>query len=80
MLQIDHIAGATEAKSAYGRAGSNLYFLVSTGRKSTAGLQLLCANCNVLKRHQNEEHAGYKERKVNESSGASGEGKSEKNT
>lgn len=55
-LQIDHIegGGSREFRSKGNRA---VYKAISMGE--TAGFQLLCANCNWIKKHTNGEAGDY---------------------
>ena len=62
-LQIDHIHGADEPRGHPLRGGWRLYRKVLTGERSRDGLQLLCANCNAIKLHENREYNDYKARK-----------------
>lgn len=55
-LQVDHIDRATEPDGHKLRCGTGLYRAIANGTKSTDGLQLLCANCNWIKRYENNEH------------------------
>lgn len=56
-LQIDHVKG-DGCKERRNKSGAQLYYHIikecEAGR--TARYQTLCANCNVLKRHQNKEY------------------------
>lgn len=55
-LQIDHINGAgSEDRRANYRAGKPLYAAILRGDKDQSEFQLLCANCNWIKRFENEE-------------------------
>lgn len=57
-LQIDHIngGGSKERKRTYGRM-IYLYILAHPD-ESINELQILCANCNWIKRHENNENTG----------------------
>jgi hypothetical protein len=54
VLQIDHVKGGGCKEAAKGMTGSKLYkdvFIREPGEK----YQLLCANCNWVKRYENKE-------------------------
>lgn len=54
-LQIDHIHGGgnQERKHNHDSAAARVI-------RGEVGFQLLCANCNVIKRIENHEHGGYR--------------------
>ena len=54
-LQLDHINGATVHQKHYRRGGNGLYFLVLNGLVPKTDYQLLCANCNWIKRYEAKE-------------------------
>lgn len=56
-LEIDHINGdgAIERKNTR-RAGHIMYRAIALGQRTTEDLQLLCCNCNKIKRIENNEH------------------------
>lgn len=60
-LQVDHINGdgATERKSGKGNPSHTIYRKILA--KQTEQYQLLCANCNWIKRVENEEQNHHKE-------------------
>lgn len=62
-LQVDHIDGAREGHNERQRGGDQLYDAIARGKRSVAEFQLLCANCNWIKRHERGEWAGYKARR-----------------
>ncbi len=49
-LQLDHINSNPRKTHRYARSGDNLYVLVLNGKLSKELFQLLCANCNTIKR------------------------------
>jgi hypothetical protein len=55
-LQIDHVNGNAPEEKRRGLIGAALYRAILNG--STAGYQVLCANCNIIKRVANGEHRG----------------------
>lgn len=56
-LQIDHInGGGTKENKALGPARYSQYL-----KTKCEGLQLLCANCNMIKKFENKEHPYRKE-------------------
>lgn len=55
-LQVDHIYRAKEKHGDHQRAGKSLYAAILRGDKPLSEFQLLCANCNWIKRHENNEH------------------------
>jgi hypothetical protein len=55
-LQLDHIHGAgSEDRRASYRAGTALYRAILRSEKDRSLFQLLCANCNWIKRVENDE-------------------------
>lgn len=57
-LQIDHIEqfkGTRVERVKAGEMGEKLYARLLSGPASLDGYQLLCANCNWIKRHENGE-------------------------
>lgn len=54
-LQIDHIDGAKEPMGHKHRSGNGLYGAIHKGLKSPEEFQLLCANCNWIKRYEQDE-------------------------
>lgn len=56
-LQIDHIHGITEDEPRL--VGALLYEDILDNPKSREKYQLLCANCNWIKRSENNENRGY---------------------
>lgn len=66
-LQIDHVEGlgvSTEKRLRMGETGLVLYLALIDGRRDLSKYQLLCANCNWIKRHENNEVVGYKNAKA----------------
>jgi len=55
-LQVDHIEQAKEDRNAKDRSGEGLYRMIKNGSKNKEDFQLLCANCNFVKRYDNQEH------------------------
>ncbi|OGL70084.1 hypothetical protein A3D60_03415 [Candidatus Uhrbacteria bacterium RIFCSPHIGHO2_02_FULL_47_29] len=55
-LQIDHVNGngSKEVKSFYG-GNKTMQRYIFTGRLPKENYQILCANCNWIKRHENKE-------------------------
>ncbi len=56
-LQLDHIHRAKEKRNGHFRAGQGLYASILRGEQDTSEFQLLCANCNWIKRVENKEYA-----------------------
>lgn len=55
-LQIDHINGTGEHKArSHRRSGLSLYSAILRGDMAQEDFQLLCANCNWIKRVENDE-------------------------
>lgn len=64
-LQIDHINGCEVSAAERCKAkerGDALYRAILRGEKDMSKYQLLCANCNVIKKFQNGEVAGYRKK------------------
>lgn len=59
-LQVDHINQAVEKRGEPKRAGKSLYAAIARGEKPITEFQLLCANCNWIKRYENNEHNHHK--------------------
>lgn len=59
-LQIDHIDGSREGVGHKHRSGAGLYYALLAGRLPREAHQVLCANCNWIKRIELGEHRGYK--------------------
>lgn len=57
-LQVDHVNGGGLEVDGTARAGAHWAKKVLANR---AEYQLLCANCNMIKRIENEEHVGRRE-------------------
>jgi hypothetical protein len=55
-LQLDHVKGDGYLAAKGLRSGSKLYAAVLRGTLPQASFQLLCANCNWIKRHENGEY------------------------
>ena len=55
-LQVDHINGAKEARKSTYRCGNKLYASILRGERNLKNFQLLCANCNWIKRYENGEN------------------------
>jgi hypothetical protein len=55
-LQVDHINRSLIVRNACGRSGQSLYRRILDGTFPKEDFQLLCANCNWLKKLDNEEH------------------------
>lgn len=60
VLQLDHRLGALEARDEYLRSGSSLYEALAGGRKREEDFQLLCANCNAIKKYEENEVRGIR--------------------
>jgi len=54
-LQLDHIHRAREKRGKAGRSGSALYRQIMLGQRNLSDFQLLCANCNAIKKIENDE-------------------------
>jgi hypothetical protein len=54
-LQIDHINGPGDDRGSIYRGGQKLYAAILRGDRARDNHQLLCANCNWIKRYENEE-------------------------
>lgn len=59
-LQLDHIKGDgyTYKKGVAGNSRIIKYYIANPIEANTV-LQVLCANCNSIKRNENKEYAGY---------------------
>lgn len=57
VLQIDHVHGGGSSEIRGGR-GAGLAYYYRVLRDTTGKYQLLCANCNKIKRHENKEAPG----------------------
>lgn len=55
-LQVDHINRATVHRNHTARSGYGLYIRILNGTLPISDFQLLCANCNWLKKLDNNEH------------------------
>lgn len=55
-LQVDHIHRADVPRNHTARSGHGLYIRILSGLLSITDFQLLCANCNWLKKLDNNEH------------------------
>ena len=55
-LQLDHVEGGGRAHRR--KTGSHLYARILSGKESKEQFQLLCANCNWIKRHEKNECRG----------------------
>lgn len=55
-LQLDHIHRARVPRNHTLRSGHGLYLRILSGEISKNDYQLLCANCNWLKKLNNKEH------------------------
>ena len=56
-LQIDHVQGGGSAEIKGGR-GAGLAYYLRVLKDTTGRYQLLCANCNKIKRYENKEALG----------------------
>jgi hypothetical protein len=56
-LQIDHVQGGGSAEIRHGHGAGIAYYL-RVLHDATGPYQLLCANCNKIKRHENREALG----------------------
>ncbi len=63
-LQVDHIH-ANPVRTKWHRGGVGLYRAILRGDYPLSDFQLLCANCNWIKRVENEEHGGNEFKYVN---------------
>jgi 5-methylcytosine-specific restriction endonuclease McrA len=54
-LQIDHINGGGTKERKTGLMGYRLYIALLKGERKLNDLQLLCANCHVIKQRRNKE-------------------------
>ena len=62
VLQLDHkygngIEDRMSASNGRNIGGTYLYTLVLSGKRSKENYQILCANCNWIKRFENKEHS-----------------------
>lgn len=65
-LHIDHINGCpcpSSQRSKHGESGMGLLRKILNGKKDISKYQILCANCNWIKRFENGEHGNYKNRR-----------------
>jgi len=53
-LNVDHI-NRRQAWEKKKRGGADIYLRILKGKRSTNDLQLLCCNCNWIKKHENHE-------------------------
>ena len=58
-LQVDHVNGGGSAERRRSRASSRT--MLSRARENPDLYQLLCANCNIIKRFECGEHVGARE-------------------
>jgi len=63
-LQVDHINGCLEARDSQGRSGRSLYKRIVQGKVSHHEFQILCANCNWIKKFENKEVGGYRLKRI----------------
>jgi len=56
-LQVDHVNGDGQ-KDQLRKHGANRNFYKKVMKDTTGKYQLLCANCNWIKRYENNEHGG----------------------
>src|SRR5271167_4186155 len=56
-LQIDHVQGGGSAEIR-GGLGAGIAYYMRVLRDTTGRYQLLCANCNKIKRHEEKEALG----------------------
>ena len=61
-LQIDHVHGGGSAEIR-GGLGAGLAYYIRVLRDTTGRYQLLCANCNKIKRHEQREALGARQHK-----------------
>jgi hypothetical protein len=61
-LQIDHVQGGGSAEIRGGNGAGIAYYL-RVLKDDTGRYQLLCANCNKIKRHENKEAQGVLQHK-----------------
>jgi|SRR5208282_3369093 len=66
-LQIDHVKQYIGKRKASKRSGTGLLYAILNGKVPFTECQILCANCNVIKRledgeHQKSKHNPNKER------------------
>ena len=54
-LQLDHVVPPLEKTGEMLRGGIGLYIAILAGRRPKENFQLLCANCNWIKRHTHAE-------------------------
>ncbi len=59
-LQIDHKDQSEFEQGHSLRGGTNLYRAIVQGKVDVTKLQVLCANCNWIKRSENGEHSHSK--------------------
>lgn len=55
VLQVDHIDRNLRKTTKFKRGGKGLYAAIRRGEFPLGGFQLLCANCNWIKRVENKE-------------------------
>ena len=55
VLQIDHVNGGGNREYRNGRNAQDVYRKIALGRADLREYQLLCANCNWIKRAENGE-------------------------
>lgn len=60
-LQLDHTHGNPHRRAGqYGRGSTGLYIAILKGRLPVSAFQLLCANCNWIKRMESRRENGRK--------------------
>lgn len=57
-LQVDHINRKAKHREEFGTTGSEMYlrFVIQQLKAGSKDYQLLCANCNWIKRYENKEY------------------------
>ena len=63
VLQVDHINGYQGKRESYKRSGTYLYRHIISGRLPKEDYQILCANCNWIKKFENKEVPGYHQKR-----------------
>jgi len=58
-LQVDHVNGFQGKRDSRSRSGTHLYRQIITGKLPKEDFQILCANCNWIKKVENREIPGY---------------------
>ncbi len=62
-LQVDHVNGYQGKRESHKRSGTYLYRQIILGNLPKEDFQILCANCNWIKKVENKEVSGYHQKR-----------------